>query len=395
MFGLGLSRWLPAPARHLFQDFVQRAREHRRLPSPFAAGRERRTFAGREVVVAGLFSTRSGLGRGARLFVEDFRARGIPVHAVDLSGAMRLPIDVASDGALTPEAVKAVPATDLIIVANPPLFQEAVLEFDAGWLQDRCVVAHWVWELDQLPAFWARSAAACDEIWAPSSFVADAVRSSLPDFSGPVRTVPYPVDRDPVEPASEHVRAAVRRKLGFGTETFCIGYSFSAASNYTRKNPEAAVAAFSQAFPPSEQRVRLVIRALDLSSFPAGEARLRTMAQADPRVTLFDGVERTLSLQEFYAATDLYLAPYRAEGYGLNIVEASQAGKAVLATGWGLDQEIAHRARVEALPYRLVPVVDPQGHYSRCTGAQWADPDIEAIVQRLRDHASGALRRTA
>ena len=48
-----------------------------------------------------------------------------------------------------------------------------------------------------------------------------------------------------------------------------------------------------------------------------------------------------LPINDFYAAIDIYLSTSRAEGYGLNLVEAAQAGIPVVTTGWRLAPEIA------------------------------------------------------
>jgi hypothetical protein len=47
-------------------------------------------------------------------------------------------------------------------------------------------IAFWYWELESVPAHWAKAAAQVDEVWAASNFVANALRARL---DRPVHTV--------------------------------------------------------------------------------------------------------------------------------------------------------------------------------------------------------------
>jgi glycosyltransferase involved in cell wall biosynthesis len=215
------------------------------------------------------------------------------------------------------------------------------------------------------------------------------VRKSASKFSGPVRVAPYPVDRDPIAPTTPTERAAARAQLGLGEHTFCVGYSFSAASNFERKNPEGVVAAFQQAFPSGDADASLLLRALDLDIFPAGAKRLRAAAAADPRIRIFEAAGETLSLRSFYSAIDVYLAPFRSEGFGLNLVEASQAGIPVVASGYGVDEAVSAHPGIHLVSWRLVPVRERQGHYVDVKGACWAEPDMGEISVALRALRTG------
>ncbi len=88
---------------------------------------------------------------------------------------------------------------------------------------------------------------------------------------------------------------------------------------------------------------------------------------------------------EFYAAIDTYVAPTRSEGYGLNLVEASQIGLPVIATRWSLSSDILSRPNIFTVDYNLVPVDDPQRHYQFVSGAVWAEPKVEQLAAYLRD----------
>jgi len=372
-----LGRLAPPGLRSALAPWAQRLDRFR----PFPIGRPGRAYRGERVAVAGLFQTTSGLGRGAHLLALDLEAQGAQALRVDLTAALGLPIALPRTDTATPAEARRFDATDLVVVQNPPSFRKALWAFDPAWLAGRCLVAHWAWELDRLPGFWRRSADVCDEIWASSAFVAEAARASLPSFDRPIRAVPYPARREPFPPVSPEARRSARAALGLPEEAFVAGYSFAAESGYYRKNPEAAVTAFRAAFPDGP--ARLLLRCHDLDRFPRERARLAQAIAGDPRISLFDGQTR-LRLEPFYAALDVYLAPTRGEGYGLNLMEAAQAGVPVVATGYGLSADILETPGVTAVGYDLAPVDDPQRLYRPARGQLWAEPRQADLVAALR-----------
>lgn len=341
------------------------------------SGRAKQSFRGKAVAIGSVFSTRSGIGRCADLLARDFESRGIKVVRVDLPWVGLAPI--ANHGAVTPQACQAHDdITDVIIVLNPPNVLRLLARFDMAWLRKRTIISYWVYEFEQLPATWAKTAAVCDEIWCMSEFIEAGAKSLS---STPARTRPPPVDIDPFPKRDPELRAATRQKLGIEPATFCVGYSFAVSSNLPRKNPQALVDAFHLAFP--DDGARLILRGLDGHVYPEGWSNFRDGLFGDSRITLIEQ-SSDLSLRAFYAAIDVYASPSRAEGYGLNLAEATQAGVPVLTMGWSLGQDVATRPGVEIVKHRLVPVDDPQGNYRNAAGLRWAEPILEDFAAKLR-----------
>lgn len=334
------------------------------------------------MAVAGLFGTRSGLGRGAELLALGFEARGSKVTRIDLTRAAGFPMERDVARAVAPDELDGVDASDILVVINPPHFGRALRAIPVDWLSERSIVGHWVWELDAAPDHWRASAAICDEIWAPSSFVRDALIKTMPDCASRIRLMAYPTERDPFRPRSATERAEARASFGVAADSFCVGYSFAAGSSYHRKNPEAAVAAFKTAFPHGERNV-LLLRCPDLAAHAAERQRLEKLCGGDGRIRLLVG-DAAGSVSRFYHAIDVYLAPFRSEGFGLPLIEAAQSGARVIATGYGLADEIKSLPALTQIPYRLIPLNDPQGYYESGPGVVWAEPDANALVDALR-----------
>lgn len=381
-------RALP-PSVRLRVDRIRETRRQRRDRFDLAQHRPFRTFVGKHVAVAGVFGSGTGLGRAAELAALTLEERGAQVTRVDLTAALSLPLAHPDPRCVEPSQCRDDDITDVVIVLNPD--QPAWRVFDRDWLVARTVVGHWIWEIEQFPAFWAPASDGFDEIWAGTELVLDAIRRALPRFSRPLRLLPYAIARDPFPKADAARRNAVRAGEGFGADTFVVGYSFAAASNYYRKNPQDAVRAFQRAFAERDD-VRLVLRCNDFKLRPLERAALVSVIGGDPRVIIYDE-ERRIGIGDFYAAIDLYLAPSRAEGYGLNLVEAAQSGLPVITGAWRIAPEILSLPGVHAVGYVLEPLDDPQGHYAGIKGAVWSRPDVAAmaaLLGELRVRAGGA-----
>ena len=80
------------------------------------------------------------------------------------------------------------------------------------------------------------------------------------------------------------------------------------------------------------------------------------------------------------AAIDVLVSPSRAEGYGLTLVEAAQAGVPAVSSRWRLSQDILDMPLVHSVGYDLMPVSDAQGIYAGIPGARWANPRLDEMA---------------
>ena len=237
-----------------------------------------------------------------------------------------------------------------------------------------------------MPESWRLDAMLFDEFWVPSDFVASALRRLLgPDARQPIRVIPYAVDAISFGPRkTKAASVAARRRHGLPVDVFLVGNSFSMSSSFIRKNPLAAIAAFQQAFASTAVRdARLLLRCAEKGAWPVGYEQLTAAAAADDRIIVLDNAVSRIPIGDFYYAIDVYLSLHRSEGYGLNLAEAARVGTNVIATGWGLAADIANRPEVAIVPWRLVPLKDPQGIYDE-SDAHWAEPDLSAAAEQLR-----------
>jgi glycosyltransferase involved in cell wall biosynthesis len=328
------------------------------------------------LIIAGMFRTGNGLGRAARGCYHALRAEGLDPVAVDLSGLFN-----------QAELAPAVPLGclddrrrgTLILFANPPEVERALMGLGLRRWQDWRIIGAWAWELPVAPPEWARLTRFVSEIWAPSRFVSDAFAAA---YDRPVQTVPH------------HIAATQQMMAASDERPLQILTLADARSSLERKNPLAAIRMFQAAF-PDQSATRLTVKCRNLDLFPDHARTLQDTIDADPRISLMDETLCDDSLGRLYGESDIVLSTHRSEGFGVHLAEAMAAGKCVIATGWSGNLEFMSDDSAVLLPYRLMPVRDSTGVYSPLDGAEWAEADFDAGVSALRLLASDPARRQA
>ena len=333
--------------------------------------------AGSGVTVAGLFSSPSGIGEGARLCADALEALGWQVERLDLAPQLGLAIPALRR---PPDPMLA--RGPIILHLNPPLFRSGLALIGRRRRRRRMVIGYWAWELEHAPRSWRRAASGLHEVWTPSTFSAAALK---PVLDVAVHVVPHPVT----------TRAAAPARTDFGLpEEACIFLGFASLhSNLARKNPQATIEAYAQAFPARRGDVLLVIK-LDGDTVAPDLARAlhaQAAACACPVRFLTEALDQT-ARDRLIASCDVLISLHRSEGFGLTMAEAMALGRPVVATAWSGNMDFTLSGRAALVRAMLVPVRDPQGFYD--PAMRWAEPDLaEAAAWLQRLAATPALRQ--
>lgn len=340
----------------------------RRLILPRPPARPGIHPAGAPIVVAGLFSTASGIGESARICARALRSEGIDIIEIDLSARFGQ-VDFAAPDA----SAGALPATrhgTLILHVNAPETEAALMHLKAyrapGWR----IVGYWAWETSVLPETWRRPADYLSEIWTPSEFVQDVIGSSV---NRPVRKVPHNVVSPTTPRPRKHEHAT--------SLSACI--MADGRSSFERKNVLGSIEMFRQAF-PGRKDVRLDLRLRNLSEFPGFARQIETLVREDGRIVPLHENEDVPGRWECLSACDVILSAHRAEGFGLHLAEAMSIGTVVVATGWSGNLEFTCSQSAFLLDYDLKQVSDPFGIYDGEHRAVWAAPKLRDGIDALR-----------
>jgi len=332
-----------------------------------------------------------GLGVAARNTLTTLLAHDCPVAAIDIDpGGGRRNADVTFSHLLTTSP--AAPHPINLFHLNPAQLI-VLLDSRPRWLDmpQRVNAIVPFWELPLLPMVpdWAGVLGATDIVLAPSRSIFEAIKRSAPA----VHAVHYP--QTVFLPTGV---AACRETFGLPRDAVLFFMNIDVSSDLARKNPAAALAAFRVAFPLAEN-VSLVVK--------LSHSRTR-MPWADPTDLLAElagmpntvVIDRQLSYVEtlsLSAACDVYVSLHRAEGLGLNLLEAMSLGKPVIATDWSGNMDFMSRDDACLVGHDLVPVRARHVAYrpeAIGPGQVWAEPRIAeaaAWMRRLADDAS--LRR--
>ncbi|HEX4606872.1 MAG TPA: glycosyltransferase family 4 protein, partial [Urbifossiella sp.] len=331
------------------------------------------------VNLIGFFRYVSGLQQAGLGVADAFAAAGVPVSLRDV------PTRNNRDGRRRTEflGLEPYPVTVLntgLDMPVPEAYGLAGLHRRAGVYR----VAVWWWELEEVPAEWRDRGRDVDEVWAPTRFIADALRT----LGKPV----YPMLPAVRLPAFEPLPKSY---FGLAPDRFTFLFVFDMNSRLPRKNPVALIRAFRQAF-SSDEPVELAVKVSPQGAFyPEWWRELRTAAR-EAGATLID---RNLSRSELLAlmnAADAYASLHRSEGFGLTMAEAMLLGKPTVATGYSGNLDFMTPETSYLVDFTRTTIEDDTPPYPK--GCVWAEPSVghaAALLRRVYDHPDEARAKGA
>ena len=240
-------------------------------------------------------------------------------------------------------------------------------------------IGYWAWELPDLPEDWAAVIPLFHEIWAPSAFVADAIRRRAP-AAVMVRVVPHPLPD-----MSGAVAVADKARFGMPSTGIAFLSMYDTRSSAARKNPAGAIRAFQLAFRPDDAGVSLLVKVNAPDETTACMEELDGMIAGWPNIRLFHDTLTDAGADQLIASSDAFISLHRSEGFGLSIAQAMAAGRPVITTAWSGNVDFTGEGAM-LVPCTLVPVRDPTGRYD-ISGQVWAEPDLAHAANHLRELA--------
>jgi glycosyltransferase involved in cell wall biosynthesis len=239
------------------------------------------------------------------------------------------------------------------------------------FIRGRVNVSYWCCESTIAAPEYRPHSQSVSQIWTPSEASRSAILAMDP--MADVRVVPHPVD----------VRQAPGRH---GRETFTI--LTCGAAPIARKNISGAFRAFRQAFPQrSHPHVRWVVklRGLDTNGkgqfSDASEPMIAEMLATDPRIRYIHADISNSDLEDLYREADCYFQLHLFGAFELHCAEAASFGLPVICANIG--GPVDYLPLESLIPVKMVPV-PANGMAAINRIGEWADPDLDAAVERLR-----------
>jgi glycosyltransferase involved in cell wall biosynthesis len=317
------------------------------------------------VNLIGLFRYVSGLQQAGLGVTDAFTVAGVPLSLRDVP--MRTNRDGRRrDGFLGLEQYPVTVLNTGLDMPVPDAYRLAGLHPRPGVYR----IAVWWWELEEVPAEWHGRGRDVDEVWAPTRFIAEALRV----LGKPVY---------PMLPAVRLPGFEPRPKADFGLspDKFTFLFVFDMNSRLPRKNPISLIRAFRRAFRPDEP-VELAIKVSPQTTYyPEWWGVLRAAA-GEAGVTLID---RSLSRSDLLAlmnAADAYASLHRSEGFGLTMAEAMLLGKPTIGTAYSGNLDFMTPENSYLVHYTRGRNEDDAPPYPK--GCVWAEPSVEHAAELLR-----------
>jgi len=241
----------------------------------------------------------------------------------------------------------------------------------SGFFRDHYNIGFWHWELPEFPDEWLGSFGLLNEIWAPTEFVVRAVSEKSPI---PVVRMPHAIDFSLTGELS-------RASLGLPENEFLFLTMYDLSSFQTRKNPQAVIRAFHEAF-PDRCGVKLVVKTQNSQHHPNELRELQEFIAEYPGIIHID---RTMTRQEVYELENLcdcFVSLHRSEGFGLGLAESMFLGKPVIGTNWSANTDFMNHQNSCPVDYSLVKLQQSYGPYA--AGQLWADPDEQHAARYMR-----------
>lgn len=323
----------------------------------------------RGVDLYGYFRTESGVGEGARRAFASLVDAEIDVSTFTIGthGVFRELIDWPEDDPLSP------PRRVALVHVNADQTPVLGWSIDPHRFAGAYRIGYWAWETSEFPDIWRPAIELVDEIWAPSEFVADAIRRKT---AKPVHVVPHPA-------INGAVGAPDRKRFGIPENALVVYANLDLNSYLERKNPFAAIKAFKTAFGDNPDAAVLVLKAHGGKHVEAARRALKSAVGDAPNIIFVDRVLSSGELADLHASADIYLSLHRAEGFGLGIAEFMALGKPVVVTGYSGNMQYTDEECAMLVKYDLVEI--KEGEYPHSAGAYWADPNIEDAAAALKE----------
>jgi glycosyltransferase involved in cell wall biosynthesis len=334
----------------------------------------------RGVNLFGYFKSPIGLGAMTRGLATALRGAGVTV-AENVIGNIAMDADLGPDDFLRRWDWQ---HDTNLFVSYPHIREHLLHALPEFMVRGRRNIAYLAWEQRDAMHWWRDTYSDFEQVWALSDFAATSLSRVL---ERPVLDVPCVVDTAAFPPA------ASKADWGLPADACVFLYVFDANSSIERKNPEAALEAFAQAF-GRRRDVLLLMKATNAHRL-VHRTRLRALVdraeQLGCNVRFLMRRLSTPDVLRLISSVDCYVSLHRSEGFGYTCAEAMAYARPVVATGYSGNLGFMSPDDAFLVDVTETPVTVADGPFQR--GSVWAEPEVAhaaalmSLVQREPERA--------
>lgn len=313
-----------------------------------------------------------GIGEDVRMAAHALSAAGVPFTIIDFQpGAEVRQADRSVEHWVTQKPLYATNLICLTALEHLRLY----LEKGSSIFEGRYTIGYWPWELHIWPNAWNHCFSLVDEVWASSRHIQ---RSAQAATIKPVRYMPMAVKLP-----DEFIPIRTRTEWNLPQDKYIFVFSFDGNSFIQRKNPEAILKAFAEAFPPEDDSVRLLIKCMRPNAKSEAWQKIVMATKSDPRILIFDSMLTKAEVLNLYSVCDCFVSLHKAEGFGRGIAEAYLVGINVVATDYGGNIDFCRQLGGYHIAYKLVST--SASDYVEGADNFWGEPDVMHAAAAMRD----------
>jgi glycosyltransferase involved in cell wall biosynthesis len=201
-----------------------------------------------------------------------------------------------------------------------------------------------------------------------------------------IRVVPHGVDTKVFRPISDYERQQTRAQLGAAPDDFVL---LNIGGAFWNKGGDLLLRAFAE-LRQQNPKLKLVIKDNRSLYARTTDDMVENLQKSYPGLFTVDVLQGIVilptsmsmdQLRYLYGAADLYVSPYRAEGFNLPVLEAIACGLRTLVTKGGATDEFFHPSICTGIKSALV---DPSQTGVPVKGL-YLEPDFDDLRQRMAE----------
>lgn len=318
-----------------------------------------------------------GIGEDLRMAARAMLAADIPFTLIDFQPGKDIPQNDRSLAAYV--AVEGEYAINIFCMTALE-YGRFYAERGNKQLEGRYNIGYFPWELNRCPDEWEDLVQHVDEVWVSTQHTYNAF---FPVTTKPILIMPMAVELGKI--SNFGTQEQTRQHFGLLPKAKLFCFSFDLNSSIHRKNPEACVEAFLQAFPAdkfSKNAVGLVIKIHPPTRHHSVWEKLKQTAAKDERIQIIQVTLSRPDLLALYQCCDCFLSLHRAEGFGRGIAEAMQLGLHVITTGYSGNMDFCDEPYADLVEYTLVKI--KKGQYPFGVRQVWANANISHAANLMR-----------
>ena len=344
-------------------------RENERITAPYAK-REDLAPTNGPALVFGDFSGKHGLSRAAVYDVEPLKRLHSTLEIVDIGPFLK---------GKTPDLLQltSVIFENVYFLCQPDTYATICRLIRPDQIAGAYRTGRWVWETPLFPDNWRFAEQLVHRVWTPSRFCAETFRQAL---NIKIDVVPYSV-RLPSDNIS-----TFRDKMGINPRVFLGLAVMDITSCPERKNPWAHIEAWKKAFGHNKDAI-LIMKIRFGKRTQIIKKELNELIGLNSNIRIITNDMSNHEMAEMHLSCDVFLSLHRSEGYGLNIIEALNYEKIVIASNWSANSEYGPDfENYIGVNCDLIAYSDWTRHYSG--RFLWAQARIPEVVRILREVAA-------